>query len=79
MEQEIIQTMSRLLEKMGIENAIPSIPVAAENKDKYLEAALISLKGLHAGYDKSDALSQIQWLMHTYNIQIDELIERISS
>ena len=71
MEQEVIQTMSRLLEKMGIENAIPSIPVSAENKDKYLETALISLKGLHAGYDKSDALSQIQWLMNTYNIQID--------
>lgn len=77
MEREIIHEMSRLLEKTGMENVIPS-SVAADN-DQFLETTLINLKSLNARYEKNEALSQVQWLMDTYNIQIDELIERITS
>lgn len=40
---------------------------------------MINLKNLNARYEKPEALTQVQWLMDTYNIQIDELIERIGS
>jgi len=76
MEREIISEMSRLLEKTGIEYVIP--PASAENKQS-LEATLINLKSLNARYEKDEAISQVQWLMNTYNIQIDELMDRISS
>ena len=79
MEQEIILEMSRLLEKTGIENITPMFPAPAEAKDKALETILINVKSLHARYEKSEALNQVQWLMNTYNIQIDELMERIHS
>lgn len=71
--------MSRLLEKTGLDNVIPVAPAGAENRDGYLETALINLKTINARYEKSEALEQIQWLMNTYNVQIDELIERIGS
>ena len=77
MEQEIIQQMSRLLEKTGMENVIPS-SLSADN-NQFLETTLINLKSLNARYEKSEAINQVQWLMNTYNIQIDELIERITS
>jgi hypothetical protein len=79
MEQEIILEMSRLLEKTGIENITPMLPPSGESKDQFLETTLINVKSLQARYEKQDALSQVQWLMNTYNIQIDELMERISS
>jgi hypothetical protein len=77
MEREIIQEMSRLLEKTGMENVIPS-SIAADNT-RFLETTLINLKSLNARYEKGEAINQVQWLMDTYNIQIDELIERITS
>jgi hypothetical protein len=79
MEQEIILEMSRLLEKTGIENLTPMFPTSGENRDQFLETTLINVKSLHARYEKQEALNQVQWLMNTYNIQIDELIERITS
>jgi hypothetical protein len=79
MEQEIILEMARLLEKTGLDNVIPVISSSSEHKDQLLENALINLKGLNARYEKSDALNQVQWLMNTYNIQIDELMERIGT
>jgi hypothetical protein len=79
MEQEIILEMSRLLDKTGLENVIPDIALLSENSDHLMESALISLKSLTARYDKSEALQQVQWLMNTYNIQIDELMERITT
>ena len=78
MEQEIIVEMSKLLEKTGIENVIP-VSRASADQQQILETALINLKSLNARYEKSEALSQVQWLMNNYNIQIDELIERISA
>lgn len=72
MEQEIIQEMSRLLEKTGIENVIASAPGGTNGK--LLETTLINLKSLNARYEKGEAIHQVQWLMDTYNIQIDELI-----
>ncbi|MGC1241184.1 MAG: hypothetical protein WA874_06340 [Chryseosolibacter sp.] len=77
MEREIIHEMSRFLEKTGMENVIPSLPAAGN--DQFLETTLINLKSLNARYEKSEAIDQVQWLMNTYNIQIDELMERIGS
>jgi hypothetical protein len=78
MEQEIILEMSRLLEKTGIENLTPIFPTS-DHRDQVLETVLINVKSLAARYEKQEALSQIQWLMNEYNIQIDELMERITS
>lgn len=79
MENEIINEMSRLLEKTGMENLIPVIPAAAASREQYLETTLINLKSFNARYEKSEALNQVRWLMDNYNIQIDELIERIGA
>jgi len=79
MEHEILMEMSRLLEKTGMENVIPVVPEATADKTEFIETTLINLKNVNARYEKSDALSQIRWLMDTYNIQIDELMERIGS
>jgi hypothetical protein len=76
MEHEIILEMSKLLEKTGIDNVIPVS--VSDNQQQILETALINLKSLNARYEKNEALNQVQWLMSNYNIQIDELIERIS-
>ena len=78
MEQEIILEMCKLLEKTGIDTVIPVSP-ASGNQQQMLETTLINLKSLNARYEKSEALNQVQWLMDNYNIQIDELIERISA
>jgi len=79
MEHEIILEMSRLLEKTGMENVITIGPGAPAGNDKLMGTTLINLKTVNARYDKSEAIDQIQWLMNAYNIQIDELMERISS
>lgn len=79
MEQEIILEMSRLLEKTGIENITPVFLTSGENREQVLETTLINVKSLQARYEKQEALNQVQWLMNTYNIQIDELMERITS
>jgi hypothetical protein len=79
MEHEIILEVSKLLEKTGLEDMIPITPPAGANQEQFLETILINLKSLNARYEKSEALSQVQWLMNNYNIQIDELMERISS
>lgn len=79
MEHEIIIEASKLLEKTGMENLIPLNTTFASNNDQFLETTLINLKNINARYEKSEALNQVQWLMNTYNIQIDELMERIGS
>ena len=79
MEQEVILEMSRLLEKTGIENLAPMYATSGENGNQFLEATLLNVKTLQARYEKQEALNQIQWLMNNYNIQIDELMERITS
>ena len=79
MEQEVILEMSRLLEKTGIENLTPMYATSGENGKRFLEATLLNVKTLQARYEKQEALNQIQWLMNNYNIQIDELMERITS
>ena len=77
MEHDIIVEMSRLLEKTGIDPVIPT--ATTSQNDQFLETTLINLRTINARYDRNEALSQVQWLMSTYNIQIDELMERISS
>jgi hypothetical protein len=79
MEQEIIAEMSKLLEKTGLENVVPLKPTSGENKKQVRESTLMNLKSLNARYEKAEAINQVQWLMSTYNIQIDELMERIGS
>lgn len=76
MEREIISEMARLLEKTGIESVIPQ--PSAESVQS-LEATLVNLRSLNARYEKDEAINQVQWLMNTYNIQIDELMDRITS
>lgn len=78
MEHEIVLEMSKLLEKTGIDSAIP-LSAYSGNADQLMETALINLKSMNARYEKGEALNQVQWLMNTYNIQIDELIERINA
>ena len=78
MEHELLLEMSRLLEKTGMENVLPPDDSSGD-RELRMAAVLMALKGMNARYDKGDAISQIQWLMETYNVQIDELIERIRS
>ena len=75
MEREILLEMSKLLEKTGMEHVLP--PLLPENNSQFSETTLINLKNLNARYEKSEAINQVQWLMNHYNIQIDELMERI--
>ena len=77
MEHEIVLEMSKLLEKTGLDNPLP-ISALAGNAHELMQTVLINLKSMNARYEKSEALNQVQWLMNTYNIQIDELIERIN-
>ena len=79
MEHEILLEMSRLLEKTGMENVIPVSPARSANNDQFLETTLINLRSINARYEKNEALYQVQWLMETYNIQIDELMERMGA
>lgn len=58
--------MARLLEKTGIRTTA-----------SVLETALINIKNINARYEKSEALNQVAWLMTTYKIQIDALMERM--
>lgn len=76
MEHDLLLEMTRLLGKTGMENVLPPDDPSGDGELR-MAAVLTALKGMNARYDKEDALSQIQWLMDTYNIQIDELIERI--
>lgn len=76
MERDIILEMSKLLEKTGLEDIVPAWPA---DSAKALETALANLKNCNARYEKGEAITQVKWLMDAYNIQIDELIERISS
>jgi hypothetical protein len=75
MEKKIILEMTKLLEKTGVE-MITSL-ADAENPEK-LETIWMNMKAMNARYDKGEAMTQVRWLMSKYNIQIDELMERIS-
>lgn len=78
MEREIILEMMKLLEKTGHGN-ITFDMLPGEEKSQVLESILMNIKALNARYDKGEALTQLQWLMNNYNIQIDELMERINA
>jgi hypothetical protein len=75
MEKEIIAEMTKLLEKTGV-GTLTSL-TDAENPEM-LETFWMNVKAMNACFDKGEALTQVQWLMNKYNIQIDELMERIS-
>lgn len=79
MEHEILLEMSTLLEKTGLDTVIPVVPASTVNQTHFLETTLVNIKSFNARYEKAEALNQVQWLMNTYNIQIDELMERIGS
>lgn len=78
MENEIINEVSKLLEKTGLDYIVAVTPAGDADRKQFLETTLVNLKSLNAGYEKNEALNQVQWLMNHYNIQIDELMERIS-
>ena len=71
--QQIIEEMTQLLEKMAVESFVPDTASGAEGA----QAFLITLKGMNARYDKQEALAQVQALLRKYNIQVDELLEQI--
>jgi hypothetical protein len=73
---EFIKEMTQLLEKTAVESFAPVITETTEDT-QVMEAMLTSLKTINARYDKNDALTQMRALMEKYNIQIDELIEKI--
>jgi hypothetical protein len=75
MEKEIILEMTKLLEKTGVET-ITSL-ADAESPEK-LETIWMNIKAMNARYDKGEAMTQVRLLMNKYNIQIDELMERIA-
>lgn len=67
-----------LMEKTGFES-FTAVTASETDSDPSMEATLINLKSLCARYDKQDALIQVRALMEKYNIQVDELVENISS
>jgi hypothetical protein len=73
--QEIVREMTHLLEKTAVESFAPVLVDGIVSDESRIEAILINLKSINAGYDKSDALTQIRALMDMYNIQVDELLE----
>src|SRR5688500_17690064 len=75
-EQEIIQEMTHLMEKTGIES-FATVIADASSDEQTQEATLINLKTINSRYDKNEAIVQVRTLMEKYNIQIDELIEQI--
>lgn len=79
MEKEILQEIGKLCEKTGLDDLAPLNFSGNGEADNDLETTLIYLKSINARYEKSDALNQVHWLMNRYNIQIDELVERITS
>jgi hypothetical protein len=74
--QAIVQEMTQLLEKTAVESFAPVI-VDSPTDIKNDEAILINLKTLNARYDKHEAIAHVQALMEKYNIQIDELLEKV--
>jgi hypothetical protein len=71
--EEIIQEMTQLLEKMAADTFVPATDAASE----HAEAVFTNIKVMNARYDKYEALRQIKALMEKYNIQIDELLDQI--
>jgi hypothetical protein len=72
--EEIIQEMTQLMEKMAVDSFIPVTDAASE----HAEAVFTNIKVMNARYDKYEALTQIKALMEKYNIQIDELLDQIN-
>ncbi|HYC83769.1 MAG TPA: hypothetical protein VEB86_01050 [Chryseosolibacter sp.] len=68
--------MTLLLDKTAVAAFAPVI-TETETDAQDVEAILINLKAINAKYDKSEAIAQVKALMERYNIQIDELLERI--
>jgi hypothetical protein len=72
----IVQEMALLLEKTAVESFAPVITDTASDAQNQ-EAVLINLKAINARYDKHEAIAHVQALMDKYNIQIDELLEKV--
>jgi hypothetical protein len=75
MEKDIIVEMAKLLEKTGVGTLTSLTDIESP---EMLETFWMNVKAMNARFDKGEALTQVQWLMSKYNIQIDELMERIS-
>ena len=77
-EHEILHEVMNLMEKSGFES-FTAVTTSETDSDSAMQATLINIKNLCARYDKQDALIQVRALMEKYNIQVDELVENISS
>jgi hypothetical protein len=77
-EHEILHEVMSLMEKTGFES-FTAVTTSETDSMPSLEATLVNIKSLCARYDKQDALIQVRTLMEKYNIQLDELVENISS
>ena len=78
MIREILIEMTKLLETTGLLSSSDIDVQIPENETQMLETLWIDVKAINARYDKGEAFTQVRWLMNQYNIQIDELIERIT-
>jgi hypothetical protein len=72
----IVHEMTLLLEKTAVESFAPVIADTATDAQNQ-EAVLINLKAINARYDKHEAIAHVQALLEKYNIQIDELLEKV--
>jgi hypothetical protein len=77
-EHEILHEVMNLMEKTGFES-FTAVTTSETDSAVAMEATLINIRSLCARYDKQDALIQVRSLMEKYNIQLDELVENISS
>ena len=60
--REIFQEMTQLLEKTAVESFAPVIIDNSAGSEN-MEAILLNLKSINAGYAKSEAMTQIRALM----------------
>ncbi|RAW00114.1 hypothetical protein [Pseudochryseolinea flava] len=77
-EHEILHEVMNLMEKTGFES-FTAVTTSETDSAPSMEATLVNIKSLSARYDKQDAVIQVRALMEKYNIQLDELVENISS
>jgi hypothetical protein len=79
MEQQVIIEMTKLLEKTGLLSSSNIDGQTMDEEAQKLETLWMNVKAINARYDKGEAFTQVGWLMDQYNIQIDELMERITA
>jgi hypothetical protein len=75
LEHKLLEEVVGLMEKSALNELAPLPLKLGDNESHAMESTLITIRNLHARYDKEEALIHIRSLMHRYNIQLDELLE----